>query len=621
MTFEPKTSFYSTLLPLPAAAKYAFVRSWPARDWVRAGSVWSHVLLMDLDESAEIDNPLFLVPLFRRPNPLKGGTGEVFETYSKKLSLPVASHRPPEIDPRIAARVAFELYSSSQPVSVSTKDVDRLEPLLYELLAQQWPRLRKSFSMRTRSRDSDAPWRLDLELVEKSKRPLASPEHLPEWANALGQDLCAGGGAMRRLIRRFGNESPEGREGVPTLVSIVTSIQESAGTEVADHVRSAYPAPNEMKLMKRELFGAIENNGPWKVEESERIRLAFIAGSAVDFEDLEMADRMLRLFAEPSSRTMLSELPVENVDAGQMNSLIAAIASRADLSAAIDLTLAAPDIGVLVASRKPELLEDPRVWGALDPQLALEVFNKISKRARDAIVLSLVDTGSIPTLSLICERDSSIWWRAVLSVGASVQSPEELVRKTTVLRRVLDRIGAASLDVRGPAAKSPGQLAASLLSADLSAGLWRRHPYETWCLLVSEVTNDRKNFSYPEYLVDRVLAVALLTGVASSENAMRAAAWQTVFPQLHRRLEDPKFDGEAWSVLANSLPTGDEWDRCLRLRRGLALEIIRGNWSSTEVNHLIGGSDAASVAVRSILSATQPRRRQNFLDFISGLFS
>lgn len=80
MSFEGKSDEYLTVMPVPGTRFHAFIRTWLAQDWVRVGSVWSHVLLLDSVAVGRLSSFGGLPELFRQPH-VSGTTISDLDSY------------------------------------------------------------------------------------------------------------------------------------------------------------------------------------------------------------------------------------------------------------------------------------------------------------------------------------------------------------------------------------------------------------------------------------------------------------------------------------------------------------------------------------------------------------
>lgn len=224
---------YLTGYPLPEAGLYALAKTWPAPEMPRPGCVWTHTLLIDFADLANISSPSVIVRAFRRP----ASAASSFADYEREVVLPAPPvFAPPSVrpGPSILRRLLWALYAQPEARVFSGEGtVEVRERLVLMLWSQQWPRLRRSFRFCTlvfsdRSSDGVA---FDLQFVPQQDRFVRSrfsklldadrdlPSDLPEWIEDAVVDLLDDGprGSLRMFLRSLGADVVGGREAFEPL--------------------------------------------------------------------------------------------------------------------------------------------------------------------------------------------------------------------------------------------------------------------------------------------------------------------------------------------------------------------------------------------------------------------
>ena len=133
-----------TGVPLPETNFYALFSTWLAPEMPRPGCVWSHVLLIDLADIAELRDLGGLCKLFLRPLPALW-----LEKFSNPLHYSDAPDSPCGLaasDEALAAQLLAALYGEAgKSVVVPAACASDHEELVFALWSQQWPRLRRNF--------------------------------------------------------------------------------------------------------------------------------------------------------------------------------------------------------------------------------------------------------------------------------------------------------------------------------------------------------------------------------------------------------------------------------------------------------------------------------------------
>jgi hypothetical protein len=620
MSFEGHSGSYLSVFPLASLKKQAFVRTWPAGSWMRPGSVWSHVLLLEWSDLARIENFRDVLDLNKPRNLRNDQDAERFAyECSRELGLTIAPRSAPGdasknvIDPAV---LVSAVYSSSRPVTVTSASPEHEENLLLELYAQQWPRLRRSFAFRTRYRSSETAVRYDVEVVEKGDRAGANIV-VRDWSGPLAEDLIGRHPALRRFLHTYGAESRRGRRDMSVLARVFESIGYGDARGAVATLFAEFPLPTQMRRLKADFFS---ETGRIDLPEPERLALAITFSEHLDLGELELGQRFVRLVlsgAAPANvidREGDSELAA--IPESQIDSVLAAIADHLDDQTVVHFASIHEDLGLLVIARRPEFLTNPDVWQALEGESVGDVFASLDASKRNQILEALLISGSIEALSLACTASPEAWWRLVDFVSRSASSVKQIIARARILRETLQRIGLASLSGKVSRGASPRYALTVLLSAPLQAGLWRRVNARDWLqALGSSESGELRGI--PPYVQERLLAVGLVASIQGGEIPLRKQGWRITFPLLHEALRSENFDTEAWGVLGAALPSGPTWDRCYRLRRGAVSEIRRDEWGAASTGELIRGAGRQASDMAEQLTRRKNARKSWVSDLLS----
>ncbi|TDT61718.1 hypothetical protein [Frigoribacterium sp. PhB116] len=608
MSFEGRSESFLSVLPLPAAKAHAFIRSWPAGLWMRPGAVWSRVAILawqDLDEMTNFSDVIAAIsPVdisdartldelafdYMRPLVIETHGGVSDPVHVKNSSLDVGA-------------LLSGLYSSSRPIILPCPDPRREEMVLLNLFSQQWPRLRRSFAFRTRYRSSDSAVTFDVEIVEKKDRVSSLPP-VREWATSLAEGLDGARPSLNVFLQRYGADSRRGRRDMSVLVRMHDALIGAQDGRGATAILFAeFPSKQDMGRLKHDIFS---EQGLLPLAESERVALAVENSQGLSLGELQIGRRLVRLvlrggtIAAAEHASDFAEIPDEQIDA-----LLMDIADHLDGDSILVFAEIHEDLALLVAARRPEFLESADLWEALESEAVGEVFGSISAEAQQRILRQLLVAGAIRPLVLACNAHLGAWWQLVAIASQEPTTVAGVADQAATLRVVLERVGMAGLSGH-PARMVTGYYAVTvLLSAPLQAGLWRRVKTRDWLSALAAAQNGDLG-NVPGYVLDRLMAVCLVSGAQGSDAALRKKSWELAFPRLHDALRNSRFDGESWSVLSAALPSGPEWDRCYRLRRGAVAEIRRDDWGANSSSRLIAsaGRDA-----RDMLDQLDRRRK------------
>ncbi|MEI5672146.1 MULTISPECIES: GAP1-N1 domain-containing protein [unclassified Nocardioides] len=615
--FEGAVTTYLTVQPLETENAQAFVRTWRADDWNRPGSVWSHVLFVEHSDLSKMTGFGAITKAFRRPHPAAGALSNA-ELSAYQVALDIAGDQrvgPVNADIEILRQIIHATYSTNDPIQFRVNQVENFESLLLAMTEQQWPRLRRTFSSRTRQRAASATY--DLELVEKLSRstaanPLADQgsRDVGRWVDWLVRDLIQPDENFRLFLRLGGTESRTGRSELRRLADLYDRLAQPNPDiiKTALAVRHAYPLPESHSLLKAALFGPADHSryGGWPVDEASRLTAALAASPSLDLRGLDFGSRLAQLAMSPGGAEEVGRMDLEALPLEALEPVVADVANAVDITAAVALANALPELGALVVARRPELLGQPAVWAEGDAALLLDILELQNRDTVIAVLTSLLEFRAIEPLAAVASANPARWWDLLGWVGTRPSS--DLVAGAEVLRAVLARIGSAALGSPPEGSlQSSGELVALALAADLGVGLWRRAPAKDWANLISHLPE----LDAPRNVIERTYSVALASALQSNSAKVRTQGWQMTFEFLHFALLDPGFDPEGWYLLANVLPAGEEWDRCSRLRRGAAWEARRDQWPPASVARLIEASTPYQYDMADLISARSEKKKKD----------
>lgn len=383
---NPAFDGYLTGYPLPGEGAYALARTWYAPEMPRPGCVWTHTLLVDFADLAVLHSPSVLLELFARP----GLHLNSYERYGTELVVPSAEAAPrrkpgSEQDDRTATALLRALYVSDDgrdlpPVALVRSSAGPSEKLLLSVWAQQWPRLRRSFSFCTGALELRAPdgVLLDVQVTPDPRSARKWPEARilkgePEdsgtssergWLQRAVADLSAGPeGAFRLRLRQLGADVPGERWVFAALAETVVLLDaEPAVHDRIRHLADAFPIPTEAPSLKALLLGA----DSFTVTEEAATLLALLTTPwmrSFDERGIDVFGRVERLWMtdRPSGLSLLGDLLEAEPNAwGTRVALrLVELATTREL---VEILSRRGEALPAILAQRPEILHEPSLW-------------------------------------------------------------------------------------------------------------------------------------------------------------------------------------------------------------------------------------------------------------------
>ncbi|MBG6215569.1 hypothetical protein IWX75_000006 [Arthrobacter sp. CAN_A6] len=511
------------------------------------------------------------------------------------LEVDLESGNPPPVSTTDSAidleKLLGGVYSSSRTVSVASPDPRQEEQILLALFAQQWPRLRRSFAFRTRYRSSETAINFDLEIVEKRDRTSDLPSGR-EWAQSLANDLKGARSTLHAFLQRYGAQSRRGRRDMSVLVRLHDELTNTRhGQDAVSTLFKEFPSSRDMPSLKYDIFA---EDGAIPILEPERVGLAVANSEHLNLAELQIGRRLVQLVLDESIDTGVGlRTDFATIPESQIEGLLEEIANHLNFETVLQFADLHEDLALLVAARRPDFLENARLWEALEGESVGDVFMSLEPEVQRSILRRLLASGAVSALAIACNASSDTWWQLVEIMSSESTTAAAVAENAAVLQGVLERIGMAGLSGSPVKGASARYVLTMLLAAPLQAGLWRRLAPKDWSnALIAAQEGELRGA--PPLILERLLVLALVSGTQSGDATLRKKSWELTFPRLHEALRSPQFDSESWAVLNSVLPSGPEWDRCYRLRRGAVAEIRRDDWGAGPSSRLIGsaGPDA-----------------------------
>ena len=221
---------YLTGYPLAESGYFALGRTWPAPEVPRPGCVWTHTLLIDFTDLAEIGILTDLLGLFRRPR----GVGAAPEYDIPRILATEPHAQVLAFDEDWARRVMAGLYRTPRRRIVVGHIGEEVDVTVLSLWSQQWPRLRRRFRFCTFTVNdrSAGNCSFDLQVVPCSEQNTrrrfsdtldadTAPAGRAQWLDDAIQDLLHPANSdLRDFLRQHGADVIAGREAFRPLCEL-----------------------------------------------------------------------------------------------------------------------------------------------------------------------------------------------------------------------------------------------------------------------------------------------------------------------------------------------------------------------------------------------------------------
>jgi hypothetical protein len=355
--------------------------------------------------------------------------------------------------------------------------------------------------------------------------------------------------------------------------------------DLVEFVAGRFPEPGQARGLKRALFGT---RAPVAAElvpatsEGDILRVVATSRSAEAFDpaDLEFEERARSLWVNQRDEGIrLVDHLVRNDHTPLGERLLFALARTLSAEDAVRVVESAPALAATVVRLNPQAAASADLWrGPADRQRSLfdaaTAGQELPSGLRREIVGAMLRAGSDAVAEAAGRRFGPDAAFAVLDWfdASDLASPGQLPARW---RRVLSSDGGSAVDWLASQA-GPREASAAVV-ADLchphSREVHRRGP-PPWL----KPFPDRGRVDGAAGLRLRAFQLALgfdNTGPGSDELVASS------FAAVHQALAEDRLGYEGWSWLEDQLPTLSwlrNWDRCERLRRGLAERFVQHGW-------------------------------------------
>lgn len=600
---------YLTGYPLPDSTYYAFARTWYAPEMERPGCVWTHTLLIGTKDLAAVMDLGCLRRLFRRPT---RGERPGWEEYCQPLEFvePRAEVAPvPPWQEQSVDLALWGLYGIPDlPLFHPAEDARQLEDIVVALWSQQWPSLRFAFrfcsgaigvranagqpfdyqvipisSMREVRREVPAS-----SVVASGGWPVA-PES-PDWLRLASEELRGLSGLLvRKFLWEHAGGGLDGREAFAPLGELYSlwgeARNQSTLPRLLEVIGRRYPEPAGASRLKEAVAGKgfpLARSLLAGTSECDVLRAVSTtpAVAAYDHERLGVEERARTLWEgdRKGAEALVGSLIENDLNPIGERVLLSLIRGMS-IEDAIRHSDAIPGLVATAVRLNPDHAKSPAVWkGSPEHQRGLfdaATEGDVPADIQRAIVLAMLQAGSDAAAERAARKFGAVAVDAVMTWfdESGIPSPWDL---RDGWRRALAPQTSALLDWL--AEREVVRESSEALIADLS----NPHSHEVRARgadLWLKVLRDR---SVPPTanVRNRLYAFLLALGFdapAGHPDELVARSFDTV----HGALAENRLGEDSWGWLDDQLPTlavWRHWDRCERLRRGLAERFIRYEW-------------------------------------------
>lgn len=594
---------YWTGVPLQSEERYALLRTWLAPEMGRPGCVWTQVLLIRLGDLGRLVDLRALLGLAVRPI-----GGDKIGNYSKTLVVGWQERGETHgVMPKMVLRELLSaVYGDKSTVKSAAQKAEVDEVSVFLLWNQQWPELRQRFSFRTAGR---APvgqaFEFDLEpsLVSRSAVSTASTSESDAWLDLAVEDAIGPErSASRGFLWKYGHDGSDWRRTFRLLCSLngkLTGKRLSGNLleSVLMEIEDAFPGEYDGRALKCDLV-AHSTAGSQVVLDVDPLDLLVYftqVGDATTFPVVServisdalardaprSRDRVLALAEAACERRLRLRVPLVNVLAREL--------ARDDFIAKTD---GRPALRLALAATRAEFLEDPAIRSVPEAQLG-ELVGYVpvaDKRLSRSVVSNLLSLNYVHVADTLTRLVPRTVLELVLGVGE--QSSDQIIGSAwhssiSAEPRVLQASVLTGLSTSKLLAL--GQILGFDTPSVIDAG-----PVP-WAAALQGAIDDT-NRADRLLLYCFVLAVALAVPKSGCE-----AIFELAFEEVHQALAMGALKSKARSLLLRRLPElpwWENWDSCLRLRRGIVKSYLDGQLDRRSFARLLTSS-AAGQALRS----------------------
>lgn len=585
-----------TGLPVPNTDFYALFRTWDAPEMPRPGCVWSHVILIQLADLARIPSLLRIGQFCSRPTvPIE------FVAYEEPIELDAEAleHDLATQPDRMRLDYLVRALYAHPDSCVVILDDERAswEDAIFEVWAQQWPRLRREFAFSAGSLgdrrlagipfdlqiapvSSDRLWRrsgkptLLLRFPSLPSEPIE--EAISKWVEIAEDDLYnTSDRRFRQFLFEYGSDVERPRAGFSKLAAIfkeVHSVSDAFWPDMLHSVAASFPVPTEAVRLKRWLVTLPDGDNPSaKVGRAWSI-VSFLLDSPestaypnIDFDFSSIAALLWNEKREETI-TLLGRL-VRRHEQPAALSFVTSMANAVDSTSLRAIAQENGELVPLVIRHNPALAFAIDTW-RLNSYLQTQVFDVLTQLVLDQkewgrIVGAMCVAGSCVSASDAVFRAGKYALDGVFRSMENGGNDQALPNQ--VWRNALASTSSEAL-----------QHNLDLPAGQLALAAWCAPPNDILSKLSVE-RHDVKRFAaeyrkmLPACLRGHSAFLLLTLGLCAPRDTGKQFVLEN-FYFVHNSLASGQYHLESWMLLVCELPSigfWRDWDKCKRLRKGV----------------------------------------------------
>lgn len=300
---------YLTGYPIAETGRYAFAKTWYAKEMKRPGCVWTHTLLISFSDLGRIPDFNVIENLFVRP------AANLYESYKQPVSLVVEelianSETALELNEAVKGMLQGIYLEPDKIAVVPSKNSELYQKSTLDIWSDQWPRLRRNFTFCTGALSlrtiDDKPY--DFQIVpQKSVQSLerkspnifishnsADQAKVEDLVNILRSSPV---NKRRKFLWMYGADVEGERKNYLPLLKIFEVINDT-NTDlktISKEVNHYFSNKTQARLLKSKLFGK-DSILLDRFKELDIIR--FLLHEEIDFievAELHIEERLLKL--------------------------------------------------------------------------------------------------------------------------------------------------------------------------------------------------------------------------------------------------------------------------------------------------------------------------------------